>query len=395
MKGSTSILLTLVLIAAFVLVSCAPTAAPTAAPEAAAPTKAPEATKAPAPKATEVPKAAPKTKITLWHGWKETEIVALNAVIAAFQQSNPDAEFEVLYVPFDDLRGKFETAAATGGGPTVLIGAADWGPALFDAELVADVGDMAGALLTKSINEAALGAVQYKGKLIGLPQTIKGVVMFRNAAIIERAPATYTDLIAAARGATRGDVVGADLERGFFFSAAHLFGLGGTLLDADGNPAFNNEAGVRWVSVLKSLADCDQLLCLGDLCAPFTAAQIEQAFPGPLHLVWGNNDGDREHIAAKLAHRGNAHLHDEFAELELDGLRLALTHYPHLATALAAGQQYDLVCHGHNHQRQQRVVGRTLVVNPGEVMGRFGVVSCAVYDTVARTAELLELGSPR
>ena len=60
----------------------------------------------------------------------------MNKVIAAFQGMYPDVQFDVLYVPFDDLRGKFETAAATGGGPSVLIGAADWGPALFDAELV-------------------------------------------------------------------------------------------------------------------------------------------------------------------------------------------------------------------------------------------------------------------
>ena len=147
--------------------------------------------------------------------------------------------------------------------------------------------------------------------------------------------------------------------------------------------------------VLDHLATCDQLLCLGDLCSPFTVAQIEQAFEGPLHFVWGNNDGDREHIARKLVHRGNAKLHGEFAELELEGVRLAMTHYPHLANALAAGQQYDLVCHGHDHQRQQRLEGRTLVVNPGEVMGRFGVVSYAIYDTGPRTASLIELGSPR
>ena len=32
----------------------------------------------------------------------------------------------------------------------------------------------------RTINPAALGAVKYRNALIGLPQTIKGVVMFRN-----------------------------------------------------------------------------------------------------------------------------------------------------------------------------------------------------------------------
>jgi arabinogalactan oligomer/maltooligosaccharide transport system substrate-binding protein len=193
--------------------------------------------------------------VSLWHAWKEEEIVGLNEVIAAFQEKHPDVQFDVLYVPFDDLRGKFETASATGGGPGVLIGAADWGPALYDAELVADVTGFTTTPFLASINEAALGAVKYKGALVGLPETIKGVVMFRNADIIADAPATYEDLVAAAQAATQGDVVGADLEYGFFFSAAHLDGIGGMLMDRDGNPAFNDEKGVEWVNLLNSFKD--------------------------------------------------------------------------------------------------------------------------------------------
>jgi len=193
--------------------------------------------------------------VTIWQAWKEAEITSLNEVIAAFQAANPDVTFDVLYVPFDDLRGKFETAAATGGGPSVLIGASDWGPALFDAELVGDVLPFTNAPFLAGLNEAALGAVKYKGALIGLPETIKGVVLFRNKAIIPNAPATWDDLVAAAKPATAGDVVGTDLERGFFFSAAHLNGMGGQLMDNKGNPMFNNEKGVAWVNFLKSFSD--------------------------------------------------------------------------------------------------------------------------------------------
>ncbi|MBN1402348.1 MAG: metallophosphoesterase family protein, partial [Anaerolineae bacterium] len=105
---------------------------------------------------------------------------------------------------------------------------------------------------------------------------------------------------------------------------------------------------------------------------------------------WGNNDGDKLHISASVEGHGNVHIHGEFAELALDGRRIALTHYPHLARALAVGQQYDLVCYGHNHERAIRWEGRTLLVNPGEVMGRFGVSSWAVYDTESGRAEIVE-----
>jgi arabinogalactan oligomer/maltooligosaccharide transport system substrate-binding protein len=201
------------------------------------------------------PEEAVAGTVSLWHAWKEEEIVGLNEVIAAFQAKYPDVQFDVLYVPFDDMRGKYETATATGGGPSVLIGAADWGPALYDAELVADVTGYTTTPFLASINEAALGAVKYKGALVGLPQTIKGVVMFRNSAIVADAPATFDDLVAAAQAATTGDVVGANLEYGFFFSAAHLDGIGGALMDKDGNPMFNDEKGVEWVNLLNSFKD--------------------------------------------------------------------------------------------------------------------------------------------
>jgi len=241
--------LVVLLIAAMLLSACRPAATPT--PAEATATTAPAATEAPTPAA---PKGV-KGKITLWHAWKENEIASLNEVIAAFQAKNPDVQFEVLYVPFDDLRGKFETAAATGEGPTVLIGASDWGPAFYDAQLVADLKDLATTEFLRTINPAALGAVTYKEALIGLPQTLKGVVMFRNKAIIPEAPKTFDDLVAAAKAATKGDVVGANLERGFFFSAAHLNGLGGLLMNDKGDPLFNDEKGVEWLNLLKRFSE--------------------------------------------------------------------------------------------------------------------------------------------
>lgn len=141
---------------------------------------------------------------------------------------------------------------------------------------------------------------------------------------------------------------------------------------------------------LQRAAGSDVLLLLGDLCAPFTMAMIVERFAGPIHLVWGNNDGDRQQIGEQ-ARRGNVTLHGEFADLTLDGRRIALTHYPHIARAIARSGDYDLVCHGHNHRRGLSEVGATLLLNPGEVMGRFGVSSMALYDTVVRQAEIVEL----
>ena len=79
--------------------------------------------------------------------------------------------------------------------------------------------------------------------------------MFRNTDIIAEAPATFDDLVTAAQAATQGDVIGANLERGFFFSAAHLNGVGGLLMDDKGNPLFNDEKGVEWLNLLSSFSE--------------------------------------------------------------------------------------------------------------------------------------------
>ncbi len=257
MKRTLFSLLAILMVLSLVVTACGPTAEPTTPPEAteAAPEATPDKGEPVATEEVDQGPACPAGTINLWHAWKENEIESLNEVVAAFQAICPDVQFEVLYVPFDDLRGKYETATATGGGPSVLIGAADWGPALFDAELIADIADLTSEEFLRTINPAALGAVKYRGTLIGLPETIKGVVMFRNTDIIADAPATFDDLVAAAQAATQGDIVGANLERGFFFSAAHLNGVGGLMMDDAGNPLFNDDKGVEWLNLLDSFSD--------------------------------------------------------------------------------------------------------------------------------------------
>ena len=255
MKKSLFSLLAILVVTSLLLAGCGATTEPAATEPAAAQPEAtePEAAQ-PEPTAAEAEPSLAGT-IVLWHSWKESEIPGLNQVIGAFQEQYPDVNFDVLYTPHEDLRGKFETAAATGGGPAVLLGSADWGPAFYDAQLVADISSMASQEFLDTLNPAALAPLQYKDALVGLPHTIKGVVMFRNPTIIPEAPATWDDLVAAAQEATTGDTVGADLEAGLFFSAAHLNGIGGQLMDEDGNPLFNDEKGVEWMNLIKSFQD--------------------------------------------------------------------------------------------------------------------------------------------
>jgi len=141
---------------------------------------------------------------------------------------------------------------------------------------------------------------------------------------------------------------------------------------------------------LARLADCQALICLGDFCAPFTLTAMAEGFGGPLHVVWGNNDGDKLLLTRNADKAGNVTLHGDLATLVLDGRRIGASHYREVALALANSGDYDLACYGHSHRAEMERVGEALLVNPGEVMGRFGVRSFAVYDTSSNRAQLVE-----
>lgn len=245
-------LISVLLIAAMALAACAkPTEAPVAPEAPVVEPEAPVATEAPV--VTEAPAVG---KVVIWHSKQDAENTALNSIIEGFTALNPGITVEALFVPDNDLRNKFETAVATGSGPTIVFGAADWGPASFDAALVQDLTPMLTAGLLETLNPAAVGSVTYKGATIGLPINLKGVVMFRNASIIAEPAKDWEDLIAKGKAATAGDVFGVDLETGLFFAAGHLTALGGNLLDATtGAPLFNDAKGVEWLTKIKSVKD--------------------------------------------------------------------------------------------------------------------------------------------
>jgi arabinogalactan oligomer/maltooligosaccharide transport system substrate-binding protein len=194
----------------------------------------------------------PRGTISIWHSWDEPQVPTLVQAIADFQASYSDVQFDVLYVPIQDLQARFEADAREGGGPAILIGPAEWGPHLYDSGLLADLTPDMDTELQNRLNPAALGEGQYHGAMIGLPYTIQGVVLYRNRDLIQKLPATFNEAITLAQLATQGDRVGAIFERSFFFSGAHLLGIGGQWMDANGDPDFVDERGLAWVELLRS-----------------------------------------------------------------------------------------------------------------------------------------------
>lgn len=130
------------------------------------------------------------------------------------------------------------------------------------------------------------------------------------------------------------------------------------------------------------------LLHCGDLCAPFMLNLMGERFGGPIHVVFGNNDGDGRLLQTIASRHAHVTLHGIYAELTVEGRQIAMIHYPEPARRIAQAEQLDLVCYGHDHTQHLERVGRTWLLNPGEVMGMRGSPTWALYDTEMHEVEL-------
>lgn len=145
-------------------------------------------------------------------------------------------------------------------------------------------------------------------------------------------------------------------------------------------------------AALEHLRRAQAVIHCGDLCSPFVLRRLAEGLPGiPIHVVWGNNDGDVL-LMSRLA-KEHAHLHLEgvFAELTLGGLSVAVHHYPEVARPLADSGRYRLVCYGHDHTAHAEWIGDCLLLNPGELMGLRGPSTLALVETADRSVQSVTL----
>ncbi|MDR2551538.1 MAG: metallophosphoesterase [Desulfobulbus sp.] len=134
------------------------------------------------------------------------------------------------------------------------------------------------------------------------------------------------------------------------------------------------------------------LIHCGDLISPFMLPYLEQ-FNGPVHAIYGNNAGDRHLIAGRCAaSAGSITHHGDRGTLVAASWRIAIEHYPKWARSLAASGDFDLICCGHSHVFQAEWLGRCLLLNPGELLGKDAPPTFALLDTVDGSVRQISVG---
>ncbi len=171
-----------------------------------------------------------KGNITLWHayGTGSSEEAALTQLIDKIKKDNPDAKITVLQIPFDQVFNKFQTEAATGGGPDLFTAPNDeLGNEVRANLLLALDAKLAGKL--GNVAQLGIDGLKVDGKLYGVPMLFKAVALYYNKDKVPTPPKTTDELMTMLKA-------GKTLVQNE--NAYHMFGwstaFGGQLMDGSG-----------------------------------------------------------------------------------------------------------------------------------------------------------------
>jgi arabinogalactan oligomer/maltooligosaccharide transport system substrate-binding protein len=192
-------------------------------------------------------------QLTLWHGWTGAEASTLNDdILPLWQKLYPNVKVNVLAVPFDQLKNKYSTEAATGGGPDLLIGSLDWIGELASGELIKPLDDLADESWKSHYIPSTVEALVYNDKLYAVPESFEAVALFYNKDQVPTPPASTKDLEDIAAKAASG-TYGFALLSNFYHPAGLFFGFGGKLFDDQKMSAIDSPETVKFLTWLAAL----------------------------------------------------------------------------------------------------------------------------------------------
>jgi maltose-binding protein MalE len=225
--------------------------------------------------------------LTLWHGWTGAEADTLNNdILAAWKTANPNVTVEALAVPFDQLKNKYSTDTATGGGPDLLIGSLDWIGELATGELIAPLDEMATEEVTGAFLPATIDALKYNDQLYGMPESFETVALYYNTDLVQAAPKTTDEVYSVSAGMPAG-TYGLALFSNFYHPAGYLFGFGGKLFDEDNKSALNSPETVAFLNWISGFTGKPGLFQQNDdaaISSLFKSAKAAMVINGPWAL---------------------------------------------------------------------------------------------------------------
>jgi len=142
-------------------------------------------------------------EVTFWHAYAtgSAEEVALTKLLEGAATDLPNVKINVLQVPFGDIFNKYRTDVASGGGPDMFVAPNDDLGNDARAGLLADITDLAAGKLG-DYSKLSIDGMTVEGKLYGVPESLKAVVVWYNKDLLPTPPATTDELKALMEGGT-------------------------------------------------------------------------------------------------------------------------------------------------------------------------------------------------
>lgn len=168
-------------------------------------------------------------------------------------------EVEFQSIPHDAMRQQFVLDSMSGaGGFDIYIADQVWLPEFFEKGFIREVSGLYSDADRSDFTKTALDTVTHKGAQVALPIMVHNCAMYYRKDLVSAPPTTWDEYRAMAKEATGGDVFGTMICSKQGIEAAtrlHSFyqQAGGDLLDADGKPTINSDAGRAALEFMTSL----------------------------------------------------------------------------------------------------------------------------------------------
>ncbi len=139
---------------------------------------------------TETTTTGPAGTAKAWYRLQDTELEAREA---ALKQFNDKSRHTIEGADVSDLKKKTTSAIPAGQGPKLFDWAHDWVGDYYQRGFVTDRSDQLNVDLD-TFTDAAAGAVQFDGNVVGLPYAAETVTLVYNTDMVDEAPSTVAEM---------------------------------------------------------------------------------------------------------------------------------------------------------------------------------------------------------
>ncbi len=203
------------------------------------------------------------SKVVVWHAYRGKERAALEQVAETFNKKQPDIQVELLPIPYDAFADKVSASIPRDKGPDLFIFAQDRIGDWAVSKLIESVDFWADDQLRKGYFPTTIDALTYDQQLYALPMAFKMVALFYNKNLVPKPPKTTDELIAIGKKNTNpaAGKYGLVYEvANFYYQAAWLYGFGGGVFDAKGNPTLDSPQAIASMDFAQKLAWDDGIM---------------------------------------------------------------------------------------------------------------------------------------